>query len=145
MRLNTNIKIKRLRKIFFLLSLFFLSGLSLYGQAPDSIKYQAVVRDASGNPIVNRKVGVKISILKDIAAVKYVYEELDTTDKNGYIDLIIGTSEAFDTISWSDGVFYLKREFDLDGGTTVLFGAKFCLFEQCQSPSWRFLFSCFDY
>lgn len=116
MRLNTNIKFIRLRKILFFLSLFFLSGLSLYGQAPDSIKYQAVVRDVSGNPITNRKVGVKISIVKNTDVV-YVYENIDTTDKNGHVDLMIGSSEAFDTIAWSNGVFYLKRQFDPNGGT----------------------------
>lgn len=116
MRLKRNNKPKWLINAVAVFGVLLLTGIKTFGQAPDSIKYQAIVRDEFGNPLIKKEVGVKISILKN-TEVKYVYEEIDTTDKNGYVGLMIGSSEAFDTIPWSDGVFYLKREFDPNGGT----------------------------
>jgi len=37
---------------------------SIFGQTPDKMSYQAVVRDANGALVVSAEIGMKISILK---------------------------------------------------------------------------------
>ena len=50
--------------VFF--SIILLSVGLIQAVVPEAIKYQAVVRDNSGNVISNRNVGVRLSILKDL-------------------------------------------------------------------------------
>jgi len=90
---------------------------------PQGFSYQAVVRNASGNPLPNNNTGFRFSILQGSATGTVVYSETFdiNTDAHGVVSLVIGTgtplSGSFAGISWSDGPCFLKVETDPAGGT----------------------------
>ena len=63
-----------MKKLFTLLTTVTLSVM-LFAQAPQSFSYQTVIRDASWTVLDNQSVGIKISILEDVANGNVVYEE----------------------------------------------------------------------
>lgn len=98
---------------------------SVFAQAPQSISYQAVIRNSSNLLLSNTKVGIKISILKgspDDLYNRIAYSEIQnvTTNQNGLISLQIGsgiTTNVFSSIDWSKGPFFIKTETDPTGGS----------------------------
>ena len=105
----------------FILALIISAGLS--AQSPNSFKYQAVVRNASGSVISNQQVKVRISILSGSQTGSAVYAETFTSTTNafGLITLSVGDGSAevgtFATIDWSNGTYWVKVEIDENGGT----------------------------
>jgi uncharacterized protein (TIGR02145 family) len=91
-------------------------------QTPESFKYQAVVRDMSGNIIQNQSVGFRISILKGEPTGILEYEEshLLTTNAYGLVNLDIGMGTIlfgeFKNINWSASKMFIKLEIDITGG-----------------------------
>jgi len=105
--------------------LLFLSfSLITVAQSAQSFNYQAVVRGASGNAIVDQTVGLQISILQGSASGTAVYVErfTPTTNDYGLINIQVGTgavqSGTFSTIDWANGPYFLKTEIDDAGGTS---------------------------
>jgi len=95
-----------------------------YCGVPQAISYQAVVQNAtSGQPIKDKTVSVRLSILSGSAVGPVSFEETQsiTTDGIGVIALNIGNgsvvSGTFTSINWSSGSYYLKTEIDTTGGT----------------------------
>lgn len=111
---------KKILSLFWILTGFFM-GLS---QAPEKMSYQAVMRNGSGQLLVNQAIAVKVSILQGSPAGAAVYSERLTgnTNANGLISLEIGTGTVltgtFATIDWPTGSYYLKTETDPAGGTS---------------------------
>ena len=92
---------------------------TLYAQAPQGFNYQAVVRNAAGQLITNRNVGVRISIIQNSVSGNVIYqqEEVVTTNANGLFTLIVGdNSTDFASIDWARGPYFIKSEVDLTGG-----------------------------
>jgi len=97
----------------------------IFGQSPDKISYQIVVRDNEGNLIVDHAIGLEISIIQGSSTGTVVYSEtyspLPKTNENGLATVEIGsgipTSGKFSDITWSEGPFYLKTQTDPNGGT----------------------------
>lgn len=106
-----------------LTNLFFIT--SVFGQSPNSMSYQAVVRDQNNNLITNKGVGIKTSILQGSVSGSEVYVEIynpnATTNANGLVSLEIGTgiplTGSLSTIDWSSGPYFIKIETDPTGGT----------------------------
>ena len=93
---------------------------SLLSQAPDKMSYQAVVRDANGELVKNKAVGVQMSILKGSSTGSAVYVEprSTNTNENGLISIEVGSIvTTFNLIDWSAGPYFLKTEIDPAGGT----------------------------
>jgi len=92
---------------------------SIFGQSPERMSYQAVVRDASNNLVTNSIVGLQISILQGSATGTVVYSETKTptTNANGLLTIEIGGGIGFDTINWASGPYFIKTETDPTGGT----------------------------
>ncbi|MDR6371378.1 hypothetical protein J2795_002835 [Chryseobacterium bernardetii] len=111
---------KKILSLFWILTGFFM-GLS---QAPEKMSYQAVMRNGSGQLLVNQAIAVKVSILQGSPAGAAVYSERLTgnTNANGLISLEIGTGTVltgtFASIDWPAGSYYLKTETDPAGGTS---------------------------
>lgn len=105
---------------------------SAVAQPPQKISYQAVIRGANNNLVVNRSIGVKISILQTYPAGIPVYIETHqvTTNANGLMSIEIGAGTPtpgsnFSTILWGDDDYYLQSEIDLNGGNNyILFGTQ---------------------
>ena len=103
------------------LFLLFLS-LCIYGQSPEKMSYQAVIRDASNTLVTNQSIGMQIHILQTTTTGDAVYTETQTvtTNTNGLVSLEIGmgyTSDDFNAIDWSAGPYFIKTETDPTGGS----------------------------
>ena len=109
-------------KVALLLTIF-CSLNTAFGQAPQKMSYQAVVRNAANTLIANTAVGVKISVLQTSASGTVVYSErhTPTTNANGLATFEIGggtvLSGTFASINWSNGPYFIKTETDPAGGT----------------------------
>ena len=111
-----------MKKLFTILAIM-LFALNINAQIPQKMTYQAVVRDASDKLIVNRTIGVKISILKGTTVVySEVYNPNPSTNQNGLLTLEIGGGTPvlgdFNSINWADGPYFIKTEIDPHGGTS---------------------------
>ncbi|NQY09264.1 MAG: hypothetical protein HRT71_07080, partial [Flavobacteriales bacterium] len=98
-----------------------LISVSAWAQSPDSLSYQAVIRDDGNVLVVNQSVGMQISILQDSFLGSSVYTETHTTTTNinGLVSIEIGSGDVvsgtFSTIDWSDGPYFIKTETDPQG------------------------------
>ncbi len=106
------------KAILFTIALF-CSAISL----AQTFNYQAAVRDASNNPVVNQPVGVLVRIIQGSPTGSVVYNEVHTVTSNdqGIISLPIGggTSGAnFLAIDWSLQNQWINIQVDITGGTT---------------------------
>jgi hypothetical protein len=105
------------------------------GQTPNSFKYQTVVRDSSGEIIVNQQVNITLSILQGSAGGTVVCTEdfSPVTNDFGLVNLQIGSIDptAFAAIDWADGPYFTKVE--LDGnvmGTSQLLSVPYALYSE---------------
>lgn len=109
-------------KRLFLITGLALLGINTFNQVPDKIRYQAVVRDADNNLIINGTIGMRVSIIQGSIDGSPVYSETHSasSNQNGLITIEIGggsSSDDFTTIDWSDGPFFIKTEIDPLGGS----------------------------
>ncbi len=109
-------------KRIYLAFTFSLIGFLSVGQSPDAFKYQAVVRDATGQVIINQDVSFQISILSGSTDGSSVYMETHTTTTNqfGLVNLNIGngvTTDDLTNIDWGSNLFFIQVELDQNGGT----------------------------
>lgn len=111
-----------MKQIFSFVSAVLLSA-SLRAQAPQSFSYQAVIRGASNALVVEKPVGIQISILQGSETGIAVYTEshTPTSNANGLVSLGVGlgknTTGDFSKIDWSKGPYFIKTEMDTEGGT----------------------------
>ncbi|WP_422359152.1 hypothetical protein [Reichenbachiella sp.] len=110
-----------MKQLLFTLTCILFSS-TLFGQNPNKISYQAVVRNAEGTPITTA-VGMQISILQGTASGTTVFSETHTPtpNSNGLVSIEIGAgttvSGTLSEIDWSNGPYFLKTETDIAGGT----------------------------
>ena len=109
-------------KIKYTILALILLASTVRGQSPEKMSYQAVIRDAKNNLVINTNVGMQISILQSAADGTAVYTETatETTNDNGLVSIEIGTgttSNDFSTIDWSAGPYFIKTKIDPQGGT----------------------------
>lgn len=93
---------------------------TMFAQAPQGFNYQASVRNAAGQLLINRTVGVRISILQgsEMGTIIYQQEQSANTNANGLFTLIVGdNSEEFANINWANGPYFIQSEIDLAGGS----------------------------
>lgn len=94
-------------------------SIGVFAQSPKKMTYQAIIRNANSELVINKQVGMQISILKGSANGTPVYVETlsPETNANGLISLEFGGGDGFDAIDWADGPYFIQTETDLDGGT----------------------------
>jgi hypothetical protein len=104
--------------------IFSLSFLNLIAQVPAGFSYQAVVRNSSGDMVVNKAVKFKFSILQtsDTGTAVYVETQSDTTNSFGIVNLKVGmgvpVSGNISTVVWGSSAYFLKVELDPDNGNS---------------------------
>ena len=100
-----------------------ISSLS-FGQAPQGMTYQSVIRNSTNNLVTSSPVGIQISILQGSAtgSAAYIERHTPTTNANGLATIEIGNGTpvagTFAGIDWSNGPYFVKTETDPNGGTT---------------------------
>jgi hypothetical protein len=103
------------------LVLIVLISIVTFAQAPESMSYQAVVRDVNDALITNQIVGMQLSILKSGGGDVYIETQTPMTNANGLVTLEIGTGTiqfgSFTDIPWDSASLDIKVETDLAGGT----------------------------
>ena len=114
-----------MKKILLTLTATFALSLATFAQAPEAFKYQAVIRDASGNILGNQNVGMQLIILQGSPTGTAVYTETFAATTNGYglANLEIGTGttvDDFSLINWANGPFYMETSADVSGGTSYV-------------------------
>jgi len=113
---------KRIIHIFILV----LFGAGVFAQAPEGFNYNAVVRDAIGNPLTNDAVSFRFSIIRGNVTGTVVYSETHNTitDQFGQVSLIIGNGAVitgvFANIEWGGDAYFLKVELDKTGGSSFV-------------------------
>lgn len=131
---------------FFSIFLFVLSIYGLTAQVPQAINYQAVARDANGNPLINQNISVKFSIIENYPGGSLLYIETQpaATNQFGLFTSSIGKGTAvlgtFNSINWSTGHKFLQVEYDPSGGSnfvsmgvTEMLSVPFALYAQTSS------------
>ncbi|TVQ08968.1 MAG: hypothetical protein EA361_16010 [Bacteroidetes bacterium] len=109
--------------VIFLFFFLFCAHYLVMAQAPQSLSYQAIIRDQSGNLVKEQTVRMQISILHDSDTGKTVYSETHTavTNTNGLVSIAIGqgsvVSGLFTEIDWATGPYFIKTETDPTGGS----------------------------
>ncbi|MCX6334781.1 MAG: tail fiber domain-containing protein [Bacteroidia bacterium] len=102
----------------FLLSFYFYL---LSSQIPQGFNYQAVARDAGGNPITNASMPVRITIQSDSLGTGIIWQELHSsviTNSFGLFTLVLGkgarqsasTVATFNDLNWSVTPKFIKTE-----------------------------------
>lgn len=113
-----------MKNVLLLIVSTLISAVSAYGQAPQSFKYQAVVRDNYGLVLPNQSVSFEISIIADSTGAQIIYQEThdDTTNMFGLVNLNIGTGNVnfgnFGTIDWGETSHFIQVGLDETGGNT---------------------------
>jgi len=118
-------------RTFLVIFLSFILNISshLNAQVPQGFNYQAIARDASGNPITNQTLPVRLTIQSDTLGGTIFWQELHssvTTNNFGMLTLIIGRGEkqggiasTFADIDWNVTPKFLKTEIDYGGWKTM--------------------------
>jgi hypothetical protein len=104
-----------------LLAIFFCANIQ--AQTPQSINYQAVVRDVNGVVVANRPVIFRLTVLSGSASGTPQYSEINvgTTNAFGLVTLNFGlgtpTLGSMSAVTWATGNKYLNVEVDINGGS----------------------------
>jgi|WetSurMetagenome_2_1015567.scaffolds.fasta_scaffold111278_2 uncharacterized protein (TIGR02145 family) len=120
-----------MKKLFYTIAAVIIT-VTLFGQTPGSFKYQAVLRDGSGNVRVNTNVSIDIAILQGSAIGSQVFIEthIVTTNEFGLVNLEIGSKNpsGFADIDWSAGPYFIKIGVDgTEMGTSQLLSVPYAL------------------
>mgnify|MGYP001258080327 CR=1 FL=1 len=99
-----------------------LFSLNAQTSPPESISYQGIARDVSGNILSNQPIGIQFIIHQGSAGGTSVFTEQHsvTTNSLGLFTLQIGSvnTSAFSSINWANGPYYLEVQMDPNGGTS---------------------------
>ncbi len=112
-----------MKKFYITVILFVIAFSTAFSQVPGAINYQAVVRNSSGEIVVNQNVSFRISVLQDTESGTVVYSETHTLSTNDYglanFEIGGGTVESgsFTPTGWGANSHFIKVEFDAAGGT----------------------------
>ena len=107
-------------KLIFTLAFFITISLHVDAQSPQFMNYQGIVRDAAGEPVINKSTKFKLSIQSSSQSL--VYSELQnvTTNSLGLFAIKLGQGSpiigSFASIPWDQENYLLKIEVDINGG-----------------------------
>jgi formylglycine-generating enzyme required for sulfatase activity len=127
----------------FILSFFAIafSGI-LFAQAPALIPYQAIARDASGQPLANATLNARFTIHDNTATGPTMWQEMQTvsTSALGLFTAQLGSSVSLGSVNWADGAKFMQVEIDLgngfiDLGTQQMLSVPYALYSSNGVPS----------
>jgi hypothetical protein len=126
-----------MKKLFTFLALIVITTIN--AQAPQGFNYQATVRNAAGDLIINQNVTFKFNIMLNTSTSLPVFSETHyvPTDDLGQVNLTVGQGTAtigsFAGINWGGGTYYLGIELSTGAnfvamGTTQLLSVPYALY-----------------
>ncbi|MFO7880369.1 MAG: hypothetical protein R6V52_10065 [Bacteroidales bacterium] len=124
-----------MKKALLLSVIALICAVTAFAQSPQAVKYQAVLRDNTGNILDQANVEMRISIEAG-GSVLYQENHSTTTNQYGLVTLEIGTgtvlSGNFSTIAWQASDHFIRIEVDngsgyTDLGTTQLLSVPYAL------------------
>ncbi|MHC1703655.1 MAG: hypothetical protein AB9846_07075 [Tenuifilaceae bacterium] len=98
-------------------------AIQAFSQIPQGFSYQAVIRNATGQPLVSQSVKIQITLTDEAGSITH-YQETHTitTSPLGLVNLTVGggtfVAGTFSAIPWQSGAVYIKVEVDPTGGTS---------------------------
>jgi len=131
---------KKILPLFIVLSY----AITTYSQAPQRLNYQAIVRNASGQPVAaGTVVSLRFTIHDGSAngSPEFTETQTDTVNQFGLATVQIGASNNLSGVNWSSGSKYLEVELDpaggsnfTDMGTSQLISVPYALFAANSNP-----------
>ncbi len=117
-----------MKKILLQLCVALLFVSAALAQAPGIFNYQAVARNAVGNALASKSIGVKITVHDGSATGPTVYSETRTLTTNpfGLFNVQIGSPGAGNVsgtvagVNWATGTKFLQVEMDQNGGSSFV-------------------------
>ena len=116
-----------MRKFLFSLAAFLLFVVVTNAQAPAFINYQGVARNSVGNALINKTIGLRLTIRDfggGLGIAVYSETRTVTTNNFGLFNVQIGGAGASNVtgsilgVNWKLGSKFLQVEIDPEGGTT---------------------------
>ena len=113
-------------KLFLAILIF--AGFSSLAQAQTGINYQGLARRASGAPVAEQNIKIRLSI-RDVSAsgtVVYTETRSTATNKFGLFNVVIGSTGAASQtgtlagLNWATGAKFLQVELDPDGANNFV-------------------------
>jgi hypothetical protein len=134
-------KLRNMKKHIFISILILFLAPALYSQAPQSIPYQAVVRNTDGSVMAEAAMTITFQIHDNAATGTVVYEEnhTATTNAQGLISLNVGNGSVvvgnFSGINWGSGNKFLHVLMNagsgvVDLGTQQMMSVPYALFAE---------------
>jgi hypothetical protein len=121
------------------LLLFLTSATTLFSQAPSTMNYQAVLRDAVGAVLENTSASVQLVIHQGTETGTQVYTETHNTTTNafGLVNLEMGSEDetSFSAIDWSAGPYFIEVYVNGSSmGTSELLSVPYALYAVNGTP-----------
>jgi uncharacterized protein (TIGR02145 family) len=90
----------------------------LFAQAPALIPYQAIARNAAGEPLASSTLNARFTIHDGTATGTNVWQELQTvsTSALGLFTVQLGSSVPLTSVNWASGSKFMQVEIDLGSG-----------------------------
>ena len=90
----------------------------LFAQAPTLIPYQAIARNAGGEPIATTTLNARFTIHEGTASGTSEWQELQTitTSSLGLFTAQLGSNVSLSSVNWSAGAKFMQVELDLGSG-----------------------------
>ena len=90
----------------------------LFAQAPALIPYQAIARNAAGEPLASSTINARFTIHDGTATGTSVWQELQTvtTSSLGLFTAQLGSSVSLGGVNWTNGGKFMQVEIDLGSG-----------------------------
>jgi uncharacterized protein (TIGR02145 family) len=103
---------------FLLLIVFTVLHLFVNAQAPALIPYQAIARNAAGEPLASSTLNARFTIHDGTATGTNVWQELQTvsTTALGLFTVQLGSSVPLTSVNWANGSKFMQVEIDLGSG-----------------------------
>ncbi len=90
----------------------------LFAQAPALIPYQAIARNAAGEPLASGTLNARFTIHDGTATGANVWQELQTVSTSvlGLFTAQLGSSVPLTSVNWANGSKFIQVEIDLGNG-----------------------------
>jgi uncharacterized protein (TIGR02145 family) len=114
------IRSKQIHMRFFILSCLFCAAIAVSAQVPALMPYQAIARDAAGQPLASANINARFTIHDAMPSGAVVWQEIQTvsTTSLGLFTVQLGSAVPLTDVNWASGNKFMQVEVDLGNGFT---------------------------